>query len=70
MINTYHSIDKLFGAPLNVVPRPNVPFKVKGWHVAVIVVLAGFSVYGMYCAQRDVLAGFRKMILERRRNND
>jgi hypothetical protein len=60
MINSYPTIDKLFGAPLNVVPRPNVPFKVKGWHVAVAAMVAGFAVYGMYCTHRDVLKYFRK----------
>jgi hypothetical protein len=32
MLN-YNKINELFGAPLNTVGRPNVPFKLKTWHV-------------------------------------
>ena len=40
----YSKIDELFGAPLNQVPRPQKPFQVKPWHVAVVLV-AGVLVY-------------------------
>ena len=29
----YGTIQELFGAPLNTVPKPQVPFKLKPWHV-------------------------------------
>ena len=33
MINNYQDIDKYFGTPLDSVPTPRVPFKLKPWHV-------------------------------------
>ena len=29
----YNKIQELFGSPLNTVPKPQVPFKLKTWHV-------------------------------------
>ena len=29
----YNKITELFGTPLNTVARPNLPFKLKTWHV-------------------------------------
>ncbi len=40
----YKTIDELFGAPLNHVPRPHQPFQLKPWHVAVVLV-AGVLIY-------------------------
>lgn len=59
MISSYATIDKLFGAPLSNVPMPNVPFKLKGWHIGVGIAVGLFAAYGMYCAQRDILKHFR-----------
>jgi hypothetical protein len=47
MIN-YQHITTLFGTPLNAVPKPNVPFKLNGWHillgiVCLVVVSKGIS---------------------------
>jgi hypothetical protein len=53
MINSYATIDKLFGTPLSAVPQPNVPFKLKGWHVAAGIAVGVFTAYGVYCAYRD-----------------
>ncbi|MBK9283517.1 MAG: hypothetical protein IPM51_04275 [Sphingobacteriaceae bacterium] len=49
MINTYAKIDELFGAPLTSVPKPNVPFKIKGWHLIAGGAVAGLAIYGAYC---------------------
>jgi hypothetical protein len=36
----YQQIDKLFGTPLNLVPKPKVPYEFKLWHgVATVIVL-------------------------------
>ncbi len=43
MLN-YSEIENLFGTPLNFVPRPNKPFQLKPWHVAVGLV-AGILIY-------------------------
>jgi len=29
----YGRIQELFGSPLNIVPKPEVPFKLNGWHI-------------------------------------
>ena len=66
MINSYATIDKLFGAPLSAVPVPHVPFKLKGWHIVAGSAVGVFAAYGVYCAQREIVAGIRKMNLEGR----
>lgn len=43
MVN-YQQITELFGAPLNTVPKPNVPFKWKTWHF-VALGIGAFLVY-------------------------
>ncbi len=43
MLN-YNNINDLFGAPLNTVGRPNLPFKFRTWHV-IVVIIAGYVVY-------------------------
>ena len=51
MINNYQDIDKYFGNPLDSVPKPKVPFKLKPWHVitvAVILVAAGYGLNKFY----------------------
>ena len=40
----YGTIQELFGAPLNTVPKPQVPFKLKPWHVIGGIVL-GYVIY-------------------------
>ena len=40
----YGTIQELFGAPLNTVPKPQVPFKLNGWHV-VGGLLLGYIIY-------------------------
>jgi hypothetical protein len=43
MIN-YQQITEQFGAPLNTVPKPNVPFKLKTWHV-IGGIIVGYIIY-------------------------
>lgn len=66
MISSYATIDKLFGTPLSGVPQPNVPFKLKGWHIAAGIALGLFAAYGVYCAQRDVLKYFKEQYIEKK----
>lgn len=67
MINSYATIDKLFGAPLSAVPVPHVPFKLKGWHIVVGITVTAFAVYGLYCAQRNVLNYFKTKYLSEKK---
>lgn len=53
MIN-YQQIANDFGAPLNTVPRPNVPFKWKTWHFVAI----GIGVYILYKGIRKIKEDF------------
>jgi hypothetical protein len=46
MIN-YTEIDKLFGVPLNTIPKPRRPFEFKLWHAAVIVAIGYFAYKGV-----------------------
>lgn len=43
----YNQINTLFGAPLNTVRRPNIPFKLKTWHVIGGALLAYFAYQGV-----------------------
>lgn len=51
----YPQIDELFGAPLNTVPKPHVPFSYKTWHIATGCILISFTLYGIYKAYERVL---------------
>ena len=47
----YNNINKLFGAPLNTVARPSIPFRIKKWHLALglgIIALASYGGYKLY----------------------
>jgi len=47
----YQQIEKLFGAPLNGVLKPHVPFQMQTWHYVVGgigLVLIGYGAYAMY----------------------
>jgi hypothetical protein len=47
----YNNINKLFGAPLNTVARPTVPFKIQKWHIVLglgILALASYGGYKIY----------------------
>jgi hypothetical protein len=52
MLN-YNKINELFGAPLNTVGRPNVPFKLKTWHVVGGLVLACVIYKGLKAIKED-----------------
>lgn len=43
----YNKITELFGAPLNTVGRPNIPFKLKTWHIVGGVLIAYFTYQGI-----------------------
>ncbi len=53
----YPEILKLFGTPLSGVPKPKVPFKLKGWHIVVGLTVLGFAGYGFYCAVDNARKG-------------
>jgi hypothetical protein len=44
----YSKINEIFGAPLNVVNRPNVPVKIQGWQIAVGIGIVALATYGAY----------------------
>jgi hypothetical protein len=52
MLN-YNNINDLFGAPLNTVGRPNVPFKLKTWHVVGGLVIAYVLYKGVKAINED-----------------
>ena len=58
----YQKIDSLFGAPLNTVLKPQVPFKLKTWHVLVGGAVIGLMAYGAYALHRDHLKKFMPKI--------
>jgi hypothetical protein len=47
-MNTYQEIDALFGAPLNTVIKPHIPFKIKTWHIVGGIIVLGLASYGGY----------------------
>jgi len=51
----YQQIDALFGAPLNTVPKPNLPYKLKTWHVVGGIIVLGVLAYGTYALHRDFI---------------
>ena len=57
MLN-YQQIEELFGAPLNSVPKPQVPFKLKTWHVVGGLIVIGLCAYGGYALHRDIKKRF------------
>lgn len=58
----YQKITELFGAPLDSVPKPRAPFKVKTWHVVTGVIALGLFSYGIYAAHRDIKLRFDKKV--------
>ncbi len=46
MLN-YNSINEIFGAPLNTVGRPHVPFKIKTWHIVGGIIIAYLAYQGL-----------------------
>ena len=54
MVN-YQQITELYGSPLNTVPKPNVPFKLKTWHVIGGIVVLSILAYGTYAFHRDFI---------------
>ena len=59
-MNSYIEIDRLFGTPLNQVPKPKVPFKIKTWHIITVGALAIAAVYGVYTFCNDVKSKFKR----------
>ena len=50
----YTKIDELFGAPLDTVGIPHVPFKLKTWHVVGGLLVTGLAIYGGYCVYKNL----------------
>jgi hypothetical protein len=59
-MNSYVEIDRLFGTPLNQMPKPNIPFKVKPWHWVAGLGVVTLAIYGAYRACNDVKSAFTK----------
>ena len=48
----YSQIDELFGTPLNAVPKPHIPFRMRTWHWVGIGIIFSLAVYGGVCLYR------------------
>ena len=56
----YNNINKLFGAPLNTVARPTVPFKIQKWHIIVGLGVLALASYGGYKLYKSLNRGSKK----------
>ena len=55
----YNKITELFGTPLNTVARPNLPFKLKTWHV-----VAGLAIaYVLYKGFKAIKEDYRSFLV-------
>ena len=62
MLN-YTTIENLFGASLNQVPRPHKPFQIKPWH-AVAGLVVGILIYkGCQKVREDFFKGNKNKLL-------
>lgn len=57
----YSEIQNLFGTPLSQVPKPNLPFKWKTWHIIGVLVISGIVSYGIYAGHRDLKELLKKL---------
>lgn len=70
-MNSYVEIDRLFGTPLNQVPKPKVPFKIKTWHILTAAGVLVAAAYGVYTFCNDVKSKFtRKDSDDSNKNNN
>jgi len=53
------TVDELFGQPLSLIPKPQVPYKLKNWHVLAGIVLTGLALYGGYTLYQDTINKFK-----------
>ena len=63
----YNKITELFGTPLNTVARPNLPFKLKTWHV-----VAGLAIaYVLYKGFKTIKEDYRSFLVPKlKKDND
>jgi hypothetical protein len=63
----YNKITELFGTPLNTVARPNLPFKLKTWHV-----VAGLAIaYVLYKGFKAIKEDYRSFLVPKlKKDND
>jgi len=54
MLN-YKEIDKLFGSPLNHIPKPHVPYQFKMWHLIGLVIGVYIIYKGVIKIKEDIL---------------
>ena len=52
----YNKVQELFGAPLNTVPTPQTPFKIKPWHF----VVGGIVGYVIYRGVKEINKDYQK----------
>ena len=52
-MTNYSQIDKLFGTPLNIVPKPHVPFKMKTSYWIAGTIAIALMCYGAYTIYKD-----------------
>ena len=55
----YNKITELFGTPLSTVARPNLPFKLKTWHVVGVIA----AVYVVYKGINSIKEDYRSFLV-------
>lgn len=58
MLN-YKEIDKLFGTPLNHIPKPHVPYQFKMWHLIGLAIGVYIIYKGVIKIKEDIFSGHR-----------
>ena len=58
MLN-YKEIDKLFGTPLNHIPKPHVPYQFKLWHLFAVAIGVYIIYKGVIKIKEDIFSGNR-----------
>ena len=61
MLN-YKEIDKLFGTPLNHIPKLQVPYQLKMWHLVGAAIVIYVLYEGVGKIKEDVFSGMKGLI--------
>ena len=61
MLN-YKEIDKLFGTPLNHIPKPHVPYQFKMWHLIGLAIGVYIIYKGVIKIKEDIFSGKEGLI--------
>ena len=64
----YTDVQKLFGTPLKHVATPQVPFKLKPWHVVAGAIAVGFVICGVNAAYKDLKKKFNPVLSDQKKD--